>query len=420
MAELTPKREAFAKNFIENGGNATDAARKAGYKKPEQEGCRLLKNADVSAYIADKQAELDRRNGTDTMSLADIQKRRAMIARGEAKDSFGFTPAFSEQLKAMSDLEKAITIKEQKEAQQKAAEAARAAGEYHLDLDIIARMIFSLLPVKTGLVLSMDRTNWKFGEFNINILMLGITYKGIAFPLIFSLLPKRGNSSWNERRKIMERFIRLFGAECIDSLVADREFIGKEWTGWLNSRRIRYYIRIRQNFWIVKPSTGERIRAWWLFNDLKVGQEKFFHKLFLHKGEYVYLAGSRIKNSDGVPELQILICFNRPEGAILTYKKRWEIETAFRAMKSSGFNIEDTHMRDMERIARLVAMVCVALVWAYLVGEHKDINIKPIRILKHGRKAKSLVKYGLEEIATILLRPAYTPKFDVFKFLSCT
>ncbi len=137
------------------------------------------------------------------------------------------------------------------------------------------------------------------------------------------------------------------------------------------------------------------------------------HQLFLHKGEYVYLAGSRIKNSDGVPELQILICFNRPEGAILTYKKRWEIETAFRAMKSSGFNIEDTHMRDMERIARLVAMVCVALVWAYLVGEHKDINIKPIRILKHGRKAKSLVKYGLEEIATILLRPAYTPKFDV-------
>ena len=153
-------------------------------------------------------------------------------------------------------------------------------AKYVLDLDIIARMIFSLLPVKTGLVLSMDRTNWKFGEFNINILMLGITYKGIAFPLIFSLLPKRGNSSWNERRKIMERFIRLFGAECIDSLVADREFIGKEWTGWLNSRRIRYYIRIRQNFWIVKPSTGERIRAWWLFNDLKVGQEKFFHKLF--------------------------------------------------------------------------------------------------------------------------------------------
>lgn len=149
---LTPKREAFAKNFIENGGNATDAARKAGYKKPEAEGYRLLKNADVSAYIAEKQAKLDKLNGTDTMSLADIQKRRAMIARGEVKDSFGFAPAFSEQLKAMSDLEKAITIKEQKEAQQKAAKAARAAGEYHLDLDIIADVFHPMVrDIRRGL-----------------------------------------------------------------------------------------------------------------------------------------------------------------------------------------------------------------------------------------------------------------------------
>ncbi len=32
-------------------------------------------------------------------------------------------------------------------------------------------------------------------------------------------------------------------------------------------------------------------------------------------------------------------------------------------MKSSGSNIEDTHMRDMDHIARLVPMVCMALVW---------------------------------------------------------
>lgn len=142
---LTPKREAFAKNFIENGGNATDAARKAGYKKPEAEGYRLLKNADVSAYIAEKQAKLDKLNGTDTMSLADIQKRRAMIARGEVKDSFGFAPAFSEQLKAMSDLEKAIAVKEEKEAQQKAEDEAKAAKEYHIDLDVVADVFHPMI-----------------------------------------------------------------------------------------------------------------------------------------------------------------------------------------------------------------------------------------------------------------------------------
>ena len=240
----------------------------------------------------------------------------------------------------------------------------RFIANYALNLNLAARMIFSLLPVKDGWVLSMDRANWKFGEFNINILTLGVTYKDIAVPLLFSLLGKRGDSNCEERKAIMERFIRLFGHGCIDCLVADREFIGKEWIGWLNDNRIRYYIRIRQDIWIVKPSTGERIRAWWLFNSLKVGQEKFYYKTVLHKGQYVYPAGSRIKR---VPELQILIRFNRSEDGVASYKKRWEIETAFRAIKSSGFNIEDTYPRDRERIARLPAMVRIALVWTHLV-----------------------------------------------------
>ena len=53
----------------------------------------------------------------------------------------------------------------------------RFIAKYALNFDLVAQMIYSLLPVKTGLVLSMDRTNWKFGDFNINILMLGVAYK---------------------------------------------------------------------------------------------------------------------------------------------------------------------------------------------------------------------------------------------------
>ena len=101
--------------------------------------------------------------------------------------------------------------------------------------------------------------------------------------------------------------------------------------------------------------------------------EKFYHKLFLHRGEYVYLAGSRIKNSDGIPELQILICFNRPEGAVLTYKKRREIETAFRAMKSSSFNIED---RTPTCVTECVSHVCLRWSAWLLYGRISLVNIK--------------------------------------------
>lgn len=121
--------------------------------------------------------------------------------------------------------------------------------------------------------------------------------------------------------------------------------------------RIRYYLRIKQNFWLRNPKSFENIRTWHLFHRLKPGQERVCNKLFLLKGGGI--ADALLQNSDGVPELQILICYNHPETAVTTYKKRWQIETCFKAMKSSGFNIGDTHLRDIDRIARLTAMVCM-------------------------------------------------------------
>ena len=40
----------------------------------------------------------------------------------------------------------------------------RFLASYALDFDLIARMIFSLLPIKQGQVQTMDRTNWKYGK----------------------------------------------------------------------------------------------------------------------------------------------------------------------------------------------------------------------------------------------------------------
>lgn len=136
MAELTPKQKAFADNYIANGGNATDAARKAGYseKTAYSIGQQNLKKLEVSSYIAEKQSLIERQKGTDIMSLAEIQQRRSMIARGELTDSFGFAPDFSDQLKSMNDLEKALKIKQEQEEKKAAEEAARNAKEYHMDL----------------------------------------------------------------------------------------------------------------------------------------------------------------------------------------------------------------------------------------------------------------------------------------------
>ena len=133
---LTPKQEAFALEYIKNGGNATDAARKAGYaeRSARDIGNENLTKPHISSYIAEKQSLIEKQKGTDIMSLAEIQQRRSMIARGELKDSFGFAPDFSDQLKSMNDLEKTLKIKQEQEEKKAAEEAARNAKEYHMDL----------------------------------------------------------------------------------------------------------------------------------------------------------------------------------------------------------------------------------------------------------------------------------------------
>ena len=247
---------------------------------------------------------------------------------------------------------------------------------YDLDLSLVARLIFTLLPHEGPYVLSMDRTNWQFGSFDINALVLAVTYRGVAFPLLFRLLPKRGNSNTKERIELMERYIRLFGESTIDCLVADREFVGQHWIGWLNDNRIRYHIRIRENFWVHNPHNGKDFKAFWTFQDLKEGESKHLPGIYLVNGQYCYLSAARMKNRDGKPELQILLSFNKPEEAVETYKMRWQIETCFKSLKSSGFNVEDTHLADIDRIERLFAILTIAFLWAYLVGIFKDRFIK--------------------------------------------
>ena len=74
----------------------------------------------------------------------------------------------------------------------------RFMANYILDTNIITRLIFALLPHKPPFRLALDRTNWKFGDKNINILVLGVVYQGVAFPVLFTMMNKRGNSSTAE------------------------------------------------------------------------------------------------------------------------------------------------------------------------------------------------------------------------------
>jgi hypothetical protein len=159
--------------------------------------------------------------------------------------------------------------------------------------------------------LTLDRTNWQFGKVDLNILMLGIVHQGIAYPIIWLVLPKAGNSHTDERITVMEIFLDLFGKQQIACLLADREFVGADWLGWLRKNEINFHLRVRENFQVAN-GRGQLVPVWKLFRATRVnqplviaeprrmwGEQWYFSGCYLGSGEYLILI-SPILSEDAV------------------------------------------------------------------------------------------------------------------------
>ncbi len=79
---------------------------------------------------------------------------------------------------------------------------------------------------------------------------------------------------------------------------------------------------------------------------------KHYHKIMKIQEECCYLSGIKTIKY-GKLDFCIIVSFNKPEEALEKYRQRWQIETLFRGLKSSGFNLEDTHVTHLYRLRSL-------------------------------------------------------------------
>ncbi|MEZ4606486.1 MAG: IS4 family transposase [Deinococcales bacterium] len=278
--------------------------------------------------------------------------------------------------------------------------------------------VLAQLPSRKELVLCLDRTNWKFGIININILAVGVVYKGIAFPVLWLMLDKQGNSNQAEREKLMRILLKHIPVCWIKALVADREFIGKDWIAFLHAYKIPYHIRIRKN--ILYEHEPQSLAIYTLFAHLPYGQILTLHNSYTLFAQSLRVTGIRLKG-DKEDEYLILISNTNPEHALECYRHRWEIESFFKAIKSAGFDFEATHLRHAERIDTLLSLVTLALVWCHKTGEYLH-RFKPIPTKNHGYKALSFFRHGLDFLRSILfhLQRRLDDLHLAFSLLSCT
>lgn len=266
-------------------------------------------------------------------------------------------------------------------------------SEVSLDKTAVARFILSFLP-PPPYTLCVDRTNWRFGTFDINILVIAVVYRGIAFPLVWRLLEKKGNSSSEERIDLLADLLRLINPKDIAFFLADREFIGVTWFNYLDKRRVPFAIRIRKDSlcdnWCAVST---------LFAPLPSGELKILAHSYNIYGRSLRLAGMKLAHQD-----YAMVATNRmPAQAFLAYQRRWEIELLFSAFKTTGFDVEATHLTKLYKLDTLVALLTLAFFWAHYVGEWlHDTRTKPLRLKSHRRREKSFFRHGLDHLRYLL------------------
>ena len=281
----------------------------------------------------------------------------------------------------------------------------------------LAQFVVKLLGVEGPYTLALDRTNWKVGAVDVNILMLSIVYRGIGFPVVWLLLPKTGNSDTMERETLIEIFIDLFGAQNIQCLLGDREFVGKRWFRFLRQHRIKFQMRLKKDT-LVRNSRGKLVHAWRLFASTRVNQILVIPEARQMWGMELFLSGCYL----GSGEYLILVSPEHSPAPHQEYKKRWGIETLFGALKSRGFNLEETHLKDPERLSRLLALLAIAFTLAFLVGQWQAA-VKELKLKKHGYPPKSIFRLGLNMLCRLVTNLEH---FDlvawrkVIKLLSCS
>jgi hypothetical protein len=289
---------------------------------------------------------------------------------------------------------------------------------FELPYPQVARFVVRLLGVPAPWVLTLDRTDWYLGQTPLNVMVIGIVYRGAAFPVLWTILEKKGCSDTGERIALVQEFGRVFGYASIRYLCADREFIGKDWFAWLRSQHLDFRIRVRENT-KVRNGRGQLVQAWRLFRQARTGQVLVIAQARSVWGLPLFLTGLRLPSGEYV----IVVSPRATAMAMEDYARRWEIETLFGCLKSRGFRLEETHLVHPERLKKLIALLALAFCWAHIVGEWLA-GQQPLKIKKHGRKAVSIFRHGFDHLRRILCNLESIPQQVAFrqvtKLLSCT
>lgn len=280
--------------------------------------------------------------------------------------------------------------------------------QVELDYEQVALLLCLFLNRKEKVRLCIDRTEWDFGKCQVNLLLVLASQRQVQVPLYWELLDnKSGNSSTQDRKAIIAKCIGLLGQARIGIVIADREFVGHAWLKYLKDNGIACCVRLPKHHLIERLDGRVQLPAEW-------AKEQALHLPdCLVDGVWGQVYLKRLTNGD------LLYLFGSMQAKQLgqVYRRRWTIEACFQSRKSRGFDLESTHLKNLAKLKKLIALVSMAFAMCVSLGIHQHERVKKIKVKKHGYKANSFFRHGLNTIRQMLKEDQKTWQQFIAKFI---
>lgn len=271
----------------------------------------------------------------------------------------------------------------------------------------VGRAIVRTLPKQKKYILTMDRTTWELGKRVYNILAIGICYDGISIPIYFTAYDKRGATSRVEQISFMEYVLDIIPSPEIECVVADREFGNNTLIRWFEVNHISYCLRLREVHYVSDTAAGSCRKLKNILSSLAPEQSVILSNSYTLGGNMRVRIYAHRRKSKDEDSLLILATPQKSNFTDKIYRLRWQIETAFRALKSSGFNMEDTHLPLNGRFQNMLVIILIAYACAFIDGLIKGKQSAIPMMKRNGRRRFSIYSWGLDFVIADIRRTTH-------------
>ena len=223
----------------------------------------------------------------------------------------------------------------------------------------VPEILYALTSNNQTAILMLDQS--KIGN-GFECLMVSLRLGERAIPVAWRVKKTEGEMGYDEQEPLLEAAYDIIPKGIEVMLAADR-FYGTaalislcQRLGWKYRIRLKGNLNLfHQEGWVMNPHEAKKL-------DLK-GIEN------VRLGEKGPLINVGILHEEGHPEAWYIAMDDKPsEARTLDYGLRWGIESLFSDLKTRGFSVTKTQLKQTDRIERLLLVLTVALYWAVSTG----------------------------------------------------